>query len=92
MSPADIRWQCKPFTQLDNRLARRYEGTGLGLPLTRSLVELHGGSLRLESALSEGTTVTVAFPASRSDRQRPSCAAANSRQIVAASPDVNLGN
>jgi signal transduction histidine kinase len=65
MSPADIPLAMQPFTQLDNRLARRYEGTGLGLPLTRSLVELHGGSLRLESALSEGTTVTVAFPASR---------------------------
>jgi signal transduction histidine kinase len=65
MSPADIPLAMQPFTQLDNRLARRYEGTGLGLPLTRSLVELHGGSLQLESALSEGTTVTVAFPASR---------------------------
>jgi signal transduction histidine kinase len=62
MSPADIPKALEPFTQLDNRLARRYEGTGLGLPLTRSLVELHGGTLRLESALGEGTTVIVAFP------------------------------
>jgi signal transduction histidine kinase len=65
MSPADIPKALEPFTQLDNRLARRYEGTGLGLPLTRSLVELHGGTLRLESALGEGTTVIVAFPPSR---------------------------
>jgi signal transduction histidine kinase len=71
MSPADIPLAMQPFTQLDNRLARRYEGTGLGLPLTRSLVELHGGSLRLESALSEGTTVTVAFPASRTIASAP---------------------
>ena len=65
MSPADIPRALEPFTQLDNRLARRYEGTGLGLPLTRSLVELHGGSIRLESALGEGTTVTVVFPPNR---------------------------
>jgi signal transduction histidine kinase len=65
MSPADIPRALEPFTQLDNRLARRYEGTGLGLPLTRSLVELHGGTLRLESALGEGTTVIVTFPPSR---------------------------
>ena len=71
MSPADIPLAMQPFTQLDNRLARRYEGTGLGLPLTRSLVELHGGSLRLESTLSEGTTVTVAFPASRTIASAP---------------------
>ena len=65
MSPADIPRALEPFTQLDNRLARRYEGTGLGLPLTRSFVELHGGSLRLESAVGEGTMVTVAFPPDR---------------------------
>ena len=65
MSPADIPRALEPFTQLDNRLARRYEGTGLGLPLTRSLVELHGGTLRLESALGEGTTAIVTFPPSR---------------------------
>jgi signal transduction histidine kinase len=65
MSPADIPKALEPFTQLDNRLARRYEGTGLGLPLTRSLAELHGGTLRLESALGEGTTVIVTFPTSR---------------------------
>ena len=65
MSPGDIPKALQPFTQLDNRLARQYEGTGLGLPLTRSLVELHGGTLRLESAMSEGTTVTVSFPSGR---------------------------
>jgi signal transduction histidine kinase len=43
-------------------LARKYEGTGLGLPLTRQMVELHGGSLTLDSALGQGTTVTVTLP------------------------------
>jgi signal transduction histidine kinase len=65
ISPVDIPKALQPFTQLDNGLARRYEGTGLGLPLTKSLVELHGGTLRLESALGEGTTVIVKFPPSR---------------------------
>jgi len=72
MSPADIPRALEPFTQLDNRFARRYEGTGLGLPLTRSLVELHGGTLRLESSLGEGTIVIVAFPPSRTIVDIPS--------------------
>jgi signal transduction histidine kinase len=65
MSPADIPRALQPFVQLDNRLSRRYEGSGLGLPLTASLVELHGGILDLQSSLGEGTTATVHFPATR---------------------------
>jgi signal transduction histidine kinase len=55
----------EPFTQVDSSLSRQFEGTGLGLPLTRSLVELHDGSVELESAPVEGTTVTVTFPRER---------------------------
>ena len=65
MAPQDIPLALQPFTQLDSSLTRRYEGTGLGLPLTRSLVELHGGRLRLESSVGSGTTATATFPASR---------------------------
>lgn len=54
-----------PFEQIDSALSRRYEGTGLGLPLTKQLTELHGGTLTLESEVDGGTTVTVHFPASR---------------------------
>lgn len=54
-----------PFGQVDSTLARRYEGTGLGLPLTKGLVEAHGGSLALESKRGQGTTVTVRLPAER---------------------------
>ena len=63
MSPAEIQKAMQPFQQIDNSFSRRYEGTGLGLPLTKSLVELHGGELRVESEPGRGTIVTVHLPA-----------------------------
>jgi signal transduction histidine kinase len=54
-----------PFHQVDSALTRAYEGTGLGLPLSKTLAELHGGSLELQSEVGVGTTVTVRFPAGR---------------------------
>src|ERR1700722_11029790 len=62
MSPEDILIAMAPFGQVDSRLARRYEGTGLGLPLTNALVELHGGTLTIDSERGRGTTVTVMLP------------------------------
>jgi signal transduction histidine kinase len=62
MNPEDIDVAMQPFGQVDNRLERRYEGTGLGLPLTRALVELHGGAMIFDSAREKGTKVTVTFP------------------------------
>ncbi len=50
------------FEQLDQTSARQYEGTGLGLPLTRQLVYLHGGHIWLESHYGEGTSVHVVLP------------------------------
>ena len=61
----DIPKALAPFQQIDSDLNRKYEGTGLGLPLTKSLVELHGGSLNLQSEVGVGTTATVRFPAER---------------------------
>jgi len=61
----DIPKALSPFEQIDGSLNRKYEGAGLGLPLTESLVELHGGSLDLQSQVGIGTTVTVRFPAER---------------------------
>jgi signal transduction histidine kinase len=61
----DIEQIFRPFVQVDGRLNRKYEGVGLGLPLTRRLVELHGGKLNLESELGRGTTVTVELPPQR---------------------------
>ena len=65
MAPEDIPTALRQFGQVDSALNRKYEGTGLGLPLTRALVELHGGTLEVESALGEGTTVTLRLPADR---------------------------
>ncbi len=61
----DIPKALAPFRQIDSGLNRKNEGTGLGLPLTKSLVELHGGYLDLQSEVAVGTTVTVRFPAER---------------------------
>ena len=61
----DIAKALAPFQQVDSDLNRKFEGTGLGLPLTKSLVELHGGTLDLQSEVGVGTTVTVRFPAVR---------------------------
>jgi two-component system cell cycle sensor histidine kinase PleC len=55
----------EPFRQIDSALSRKFEGTGLGLPLVKTLVELHGGEVRIESALGKGTAVFILFPASR---------------------------
>ena len=61
----DIPKALAPFVQVDRSLARKHEGTGLGLPLTNRLVELHGGRLDLESELGGGTTARLIFPANR---------------------------
>ncbi len=53
------------FSQIDNRLSRQYQGTGLGLPLTRKLAELHDGTVDLESTPGKGTVATVRLPPER---------------------------
>ena len=63
IAPRDIPVALDRFGQIDSRLSRKYEGTGLGLPLSKRLVELHGGTLTIESAVGVGTTVTVILPA-----------------------------
>jgi two-component system cell cycle sensor histidine kinase PleC len=62
---ADIARVLEPFTQLDHDHNRRYEGTGLGLPLAKHLVELHGGTLAIDSDVDVGTRVTAFLPAER---------------------------
>ncbi|MFZ0694335.1 MAG: PAS domain S-box protein, partial [Alphaproteobacteria bacterium] len=65
MAPHDIRRALEPFGQVDSHLVRNHEGTGLGLPLVKSLIELHGGHLELTSHVGTGTTVSISFPADR---------------------------
>ena len=52
----------QPFEQLDDRLCRCHEGTGLGLTIVKKLVDLHGGRLTIESEVGRGTVVTVQLP------------------------------
>jgi two-component system, cell cycle sensor histidine kinase PleC len=65
MRPEEIPLALQPFRQVDSSLNRRYDGAGLGLPLARTLAELHGGRLAIESAPGEGTTVSITLPARR---------------------------
>ncbi|MDW8298847.1 MAG: GAF domain-containing protein [Anaerolineae bacterium] len=51
------------FRQVDGSIVREFQGTGLGLPITRQLVEMHGGKIWLESEVGRGSTFTVALPA-----------------------------
>lgn len=62
MRSEDIPVALAPFGQIDSSLARKYEGTGLGLPLTKILTELHGGALQIDSRPKAGTTVRVRLP------------------------------
>ncbi|WPZ35105.1 ATP-binding protein [Thalassobaculum sp. OXR-137] len=70
----------RPFEQLENAHSRRHDGTGLGLYITRNLIEAHRGAIALDSVVGDGTTVTVTFPAERTLelRAEPSVAAGRS--------------
>ncbi len=66
MAPEDIPKAMAKFGQIDSGFNRKYEGTGLGLPLTKALVEQHDGRMEVVSRLGEGTRVIVRFPPERS--------------------------
>ena len=74
MSPQDIPKALEPFGQIDSKISRKYEGTGLGLPLVKHLIELHGGQLTIESKVNVGTTVIVTLPKERVMRSASTCA------------------
>jgi signal transduction histidine kinase len=65
MAPEDIPKAMTPFGQIHSKIRRKQEGTGLGLPLAKQLVELHGGTFRIESTVNGGTTVTFVLPPER---------------------------
>jgi signal transduction histidine kinase len=65
IDPADFEHILAPFGQVQSTYARNHQGVGLGLSLTKVLVEQHGGRLALDSAVGRGTTVTVTLPPTR---------------------------
>ena len=65
MAAPDFEKVMMPFMQADSSTSRRYEGAGLGLPLAKRLVELHGGTLTVESVAGVGTAVTIGVPGDR---------------------------
>jgi PAS domain S-box-containing protein len=65
MKAEDIAIALEPFRQIDGPLSRRFDGTGLGLPLAKALVELHGGRLEIQSAPAAGTLVRIRLPLER---------------------------
>lgn len=62
IAPKDISKVMQTFGQVENELSRKYEGTGLGLPLSKRLIQMMGGSMEIQSKLNEGTTVTLRLP------------------------------
>jgi PAS domain S-box-containing protein len=62
ISPEGLEHLFKPFSQIDSGLARKYEGTGLGLAMVKLLAELHGGAVAVESAVGQGSCFTVWLP------------------------------
>ena len=65
IATADLERVMKPFVQVENWLARKHEGAGLGLAITKSICDLHGGTLVLESTLGQGTVARILLPADR---------------------------
>lgn len=70
IAPEDVPKALEPFGQVGNTLTRTHEGTGLGLPLTKNLVELHGGSFEIASEPGRGTTVRITFAAANGPQRR----------------------
>lgn len=62
IAPKDISRVMTPFGQVDSALSRKYEGTGLGLPLSKKFVESMGGNFAIESELKVGTSITISIP------------------------------
>jgi PAS domain S-box-containing protein len=61
----DIPKILEPFEQVENILSRSHEGSGLGLPLVNHLVLMHGGTMKIDSVIDQGTTITISFPHER---------------------------
>ena len=76
MTATQLHQALQPFGQVQNAMSRKHAGTGLGLPLTKALVELHGGTLEIDSRTGQGTTVKASIPAPRARKRQVREAAA----------------
>ena len=65
IAEADIGRVLEAFEQVDSSLSRKQQGTGLGLPLVRAMMELHGGTFQLTSEVGVGTEAKIVFPIDR---------------------------
>jgi PAS domain S-box-containing protein len=65
IAPEDLNRVLEPFVQVDSSLSRRHQGTGLGLPAVKGIMELHRGTIELQSAMGVGTKATITFPPDR---------------------------
>src|SRR5262249_59926324 len=81
MSPEQIPIALEPFGQISNSMTRNHDGVGLGLPLTKRLIELHGGTIELASEPDKGTIASVHLPEWRGWRDRPPTAARGQRPL-----------
>jgi PAS domain S-box-containing protein len=88
ISPQGLEQLFRPFSQIDSGLARKFEGTGLGLAMVKQLAELHGGSVAVESAVGEGSCFTVWLPLLALDEDVVTSNAAPAAPAVEASGGV----
>ena len=67
-SQADQQKLFIPFVQLDSGTTRKHEGSGLGLALTKNIVEIHGGAIAVPSTIGSGSVFSVTLPVKFSNR------------------------
>jgi two-component system cell cycle sensor histidine kinase PleC len=70
ISPEDLARLARPFEQIESQHAKTHQGTGLGLALSKSLVEMHGGALELKSRPGQGTSATFSLPLTQTRARR----------------------
>ena len=74
--PEHLPRLARPFEQVETELTRNHHGTGLGLALTKSLAEMHGGKLAIQSEVGRGTIVTITLPRTFGGSRAPEATAA----------------
>ncbi|HWK65446.1 MAG TPA: HAMP domain-containing sensor histidine kinase [Rhizobiaceae bacterium] len=89
IAAADLERLGEPFTQVQNDYTRQFEGTGLGLSVVRGLVGLHHGTMTIESAPGEGTTVAISLPIDGPDAVLPSRGEVLSMKSSAKNEEIN---